>query len=91
MRRGSAQRVELIDHIVTSGHLRTLSDGYALGVARRADDILPVRDQVVDGRSEDEIEESVAAWLDELRVATPVKVSVSAADELKAARREGDV
>ena len=69
----------------------TLSDGYALGVARRADDISPVRDLVDDGRSDDEIAESVAAWLDELRVATPVNVNVSAADELKSARREDDV
>jgi hypothetical protein len=51
----------------------------------------PPIDIVDDGLTDEEIAERVAEWLDELRQAPAVELPVSAAEELAAARRDGDL
>ena len=61
-------------------------------MARPADHLSerPV-DLVGDGLSDDEIAACVADWLHELREGPGLLLPVAAADELRLARREGDV
>lgn len=54
-------------------------------------DSTPPIDIVDDGLTDEEIAERVAEWLDELRQAPAVELPVSAAEELAAARRDGDL
>ncbi len=55
-----------------------------------ANSAVPV-DLVDDGLTEAEIAERVARWLDELEKEPTVTLSVSAAEELEAARRDDDL
>lgn len=59
----------------------------------RPDDIdsTPPIDIVDDGLTDEEIAERVGEWLDDLREAPAVELHVSAAEELAAARRDGDL
>ena len=54
-------------------------------------DSTPPIDIVDDGLTDAEIADRVAEWLDDLRQAPAVELPVSAADELAAARREGEL
>lgn len=51
----------------------------------------PPIDIVDDGLTDAEIAARVAEWLDDLKAAVPVELPVSAAEELAAARRDGDL
>jgi len=51
----------------------------------------PTTDIVDDSLTDDEIADRVAEWLDDLREAPAVELPVSAADELAAARRDGNL
>jgi hypothetical protein len=54
-------------------------------------DSTPPIDIVDDGLTDEEIAARVAEWLDELKQAPAVELPVSAAEELAAARRDGDL
>ena len=54
-------------------------------------DPMPPVDIIDDGLTVEEIADRVAEWLDDLREAPAVDLPVSAADELAAARRDGDL
>ena len=54
-------------------------------------DPTPPIDIVDDSLTDDEIADRVAEWLDDLREAPAVELPVSAADELAAARRDGNL
>ncbi len=54
-------------------------------------DPTPPIDIVDDSLTDLEIADRVAEWLDDLREAPAVELPVSAADELAAARRDGDL
>lgn len=56
----------------------------------RAGSLHPV-EFIDDGRTDAEIAASIEAWVNDLRRAPSVHLPVSAADELAAARRAGDV
>lgn len=51
----------------------------------------PPVDIVDDGLTDEEIAARIAEWLDDLRQAPAVELPVSAAEELAAARRDGDL
>ncbi len=54
-------------------------------------DSMPPIDIVDDGLTDAEIAARVAEWLDDLKAAAPLELPVSAAEELAAARRDGDL
>lgn len=54
-------------------------------------DSTPPVDIVDDGLADEEIAARVTEWLDELKQAPALELPVSAADELTAARRDGDL